>query len=142
MINRLTSDDMMELVHNALDAASLQHMALSNNIANVDTPGFKRSEVAFSEKLKRAIDEKSNAKGVLNLARTDSKHIGLDDTPDLAGIKPELVQQVTTSFRNDQNNVDIDVEMAKLAQNTVIYQALAQIKAGQYSTIKSAIKGS
>ena len=141
MINRLTSDDMMELVHHALDAASMQHMALSNNIANVDTPGFKRSEVVFSEKLRSAIEAKAQANGTLEMARTDDKHIATDLDQDLSSIKPELVQQYQTSFRNDQNNVDIDVEMAKLAQNTVIYQALAQIKAGQYSTIKSAIKG-
>ena len=140
MINRLISNEMMDLVHKSLDAAALQHKAISNNLANVDTPGFKRSEVAFREKLKKAIDEKEAASTDLDLSRTDSKHFELHPSEELSAIKPELRHQNDTSLRNDQNNVDIDLEMAKLAQNTVVYQALAQITQNQFAELKSAIR--
>ena len=140
MINRLISNEMMDLVQKSLDAAALQHKAISNNLANVDTPGFKRSEVAFREKLKKAIDEKSAAETELDLKRTDKGHFELHPAEPLASIQPELIQQNQTSLRNDQNNVDIDLEMAKLAQNTVVYQTLAQITQSQFAEIKSAIR--
>lgn len=140
MINRLISNEMMDLVHKSMDAAALQHKAISNNLANVDTPGFKRSEVAFREKLKNAIEEKKNANRELSLARTDQKHISLHPETEIANLNPELRLQSDTSLRNDQNNVDIDLEMAKLAQNTVVYQALAQITQSQFSELKSAIR--
>src|ERR1700684_611502 len=99
MINRLTSDDMMDLVHKALDASSMQHMALSNNIANVDTPGFKRSEVVFSEKLSAAMDAKHAPSDDLERDRTDDRHFAVNPSQDLSSITPELVQQNMTSFR-------------------------------------------
>jgi flagellar basal-body rod protein FlgB len=46
---------MMDLVQRSLDAAAVSHKVISNNLANVDTPGFKRSDVQFSDKLKRAM---------------------------------------------------------------------------------------
>lgn len=140
MINRLISNEMMDLVQKSLDAAALQHKAISNNLANVDTPGFKRSEVAFREKLKKALDEKKAAAGDLDLSRTDARHFELHPSEEFSAIQPELHQQNDTSLRNDQNNVDIDVEMAKLAQNTVVYQTLAQLTQTQFAELKSAIR--
>jgi flagellar basal-body rod protein FlgB len=139
MINRLISNDMMDLVQKSLDAAALQHKAISNNLANVDTPGFKRSEVVFREKLKKALDAKGAAEHELALSGTDSKHILAGAEAELSALEPEVVQQ-GGSYRNDQNNVDIDLEMAKLAQNTVVYQALAQLTQNQFAEIKSAIR--
>jgi flagellar basal-body rod protein FlgB len=139
MINRLTNDDMMDLVQKSLDAAALEHQVISNNLANVDTPGFKRSEVLFPEKLRQALEAKKAEQDEFELARTDPRHVSLRPEIDLSKIEPEVVTQYQTSLRNDQNNVDIDVEMAKLAQNTVVYQALAQITANQFSQLKSAM---
>lgn len=139
MINRLISSELMSLVHKSLDAASLQHKAISNNLANVDTPGFKRSEAVFQEKLKQAIDRKAQLSTGLQAARTNPGHIAFTQEPDLAVIQPELQTQNQSTLRNDQNNVDIDVEMAKLAQNTVVYQTLAQMAQGQFAELRSAI---
>ena len=139
MINRLISNEMMDLVQKSLDASALQHKAISNNLANVDTPGFKRSEVVFREKLKKALDAKSAAVQDLALSGSDPKHIREASDSELSAIEPEVVQQ-GGSYRNDQNNVDIDLEMAKLAQNTVVYQALAQLTQNQFAELKSAIR--
>lgn len=139
MINRLDSSEIMSVVQKALDAASLEHLVIANNLANVDTPGFKRSEVVFPEKLKRAIEAREAEDSEFPLQRTDAGHLPQTSSPQLSEIKPEIVTSYDTSLRNDGNNVDIDVEMAKLAQNTVVYQALAQITANQFAQLKSAI---
>lgn len=140
MINRLISNDVMELVQKSLDAAALQHKVIANNLANVDTPGFKRSEVIFGESLKRAIQQRELGSNQLELSTTDAQHLATNPISQLEDVKPTVVIQQETSLRNDQNNVDIDVEMAKLAQNTVVYQTLAQLTQSQFSELKSAIR--
>jgi len=139
MTDRILSTPNMILAQRALDASALQHRVLSDNIANVDTPGFKRSEVVFREKLKKVLDQQRDAATELKASRTNDKHIDFRDEAHIDSIQPELQVQDKTSLRNDQNNVDIDLEMAKLAQNTVVYQTLVQIVQNQLSGLRSAI---
>ena len=139
MIDRLLSTEMMDLVQRSLDAAAVSHKVISNNLANVDTPGFKRSDVQFSDKLKRAMEARRNAPQHLAAARTDSRHVEFEAGADIDSIQPEVVTDVTSSLRNDGNNVDIDREVSLLAQNTVWYQTLAQITQMQFSSLRTAI---
>lgn len=139
MIDRLLSTEMMSLVQRSLDAAALSHTVISNNLANVDTPGFKRSDVQFSDKLKRAMESRRSAPQHIAAARTDSRHVEFNAGEDINEVQAELVTDVTSSLRNDGNNVDIDREVALLAQNTVWYQTLAQITQMQFSSLRTAI---
>lgn len=139
MIDRLLSTEMMDLVQRSLDASALSHKVIANNIANVDTPGFKRAEVVFSDKLKRALEARQNAGDSLELARTDARHLSLEDAEDVDSVRPEVVTDITSSLRNDGNNVDIDHEVSLLSQNTVWYQTLAQITKSQFTDLMSAV---
>jgi flagellar basal-body rod protein FlgB len=130
---------MLDLVQRALDASSMAHTVIANNIANVDTPGFKRSEVVFNEQLRSAMQARQDGAQQLQMTRTDPGHIGLDQVPELSSIRPKIVTDLTSSLRNDGNNVDIDTEVALLAQNTVWYQALAQITQHQFAGMLDAI---
>jgi flagellar basal-body rod protein FlgB len=140
VIERLLSTEMMDLVQRSLDAAALSHRVIADNIANVDTPGFKRSEVIFGEKLKQALDARAQEPEQLAAMRTDSRHFAFGETPDLASIQPEAVRDQNSSFRNDGNNVDVDRELSLLAQNTVWYNTLAQITQQQFTSLRSAIR--
>ncbi len=141
MINKLVSNELMDLVQKSMDASALQHKVLSNNLANVDTPGFKRSEVIFGEKLKQAVEGRSKSSTELDVAKTDDRHMGIGlERKSLGEIQPEVLTENNSSLRNDRNNVDIDVEMSKLAQNTVLFNTLAQITQQQFSQLKSAIR--
>ncbi len=130
---------MMDLVQRSLDAATMQHRALSNNIANVDTPGYKRGEVVFREKLKKALDARKEMSGNLTLNRTQLGHLSPDVEMPLASVTAELRIDSNSQLRNDGNNVDIDAEMSALAQNTVMYNALAQISKMQFTALRTAI---
>jgi flagellar basal-body rod protein FlgB len=130
---------MMDLVQRSLDASALSHKVIANNIANVDTPGFKRADVVFSDKLKRALEARQNAGETLALARTDSRHLDPQAPEDLDALQPEVVTDASTSLRNDGNNVDIDHEVSLLSQNTVWYQTLAQITQKQFTDLMSAV---
>ncbi|MDI9567939.1 MAG: flagellar basal body rod protein FlgB [Bacillota bacterium] len=105
------------LLEQALDAATYRQRLLADNIANAETPGYKRKDIAFSTHLRRALAGKV----------THPKHIAINSEP--GGPVTTLVQESTA--RNDGNNVDIELEMAELAKNTLYYQGLAR-QASQY----------
>lgn len=128
----------MDILERALDASSLRHNVISNNIANVDTPGFKRSDVLFEDQLKMAIQGSSPSK--ISGYITNSRHIPIGDSKS-ALVTPIVKVQDDTSQRNDGNNVDIDSEMAKLAENTLWYQTLSSQMNDEFSLLKTAING-
>lgn len=107
------------LVTRSLDAASTRHQVISNNIANVDTPYFKRSEVTFEELLRKQMDPSFTIQGF----RTDPRHfeIGLPNSP-----VPKVTKDGSTTMNNNMNNVDIDLEMSMLAKNQLNYNILSQ----------------
>ncbi len=122
----------------ALERASLRQQVLSNNIANVNTPQFKRSDVAFGDQLQQAI-EQDTQKGAKRLAlqKTNPRHLA----PEGRETGPRIVRDDAVTMRADGNNVDIDREMAEVAKNSIFYQANAQQLSRYYSTLKSVITG-
>jgi len=136
MINQLTNTLTMQIAEKGLDAAALRQKVIANNLANVDTPGYKRSYVSFEEELKAALaaGQKPKLRGTL----TNEKHIPIGPKP-LGQIKPQVRLQRDTSLRNDGNNVNIDEEMANLAKNSIMYNALVQQIAGEFSKLRQVI---
>lgn len=101
------------LLKKGLDASSFRSRAISNNIANINTKGYKRQYVTFEESLKENIDN-------FNLKTDDNKHIQTGS--EYGQIKTETDK--STSMREDGNNVDMDNEMTNQAANTLMYNAL------------------
>ncbi|WP_258359730.1 flagellar basal body rod protein FlgB [Moorella sulfitireducens (nom. illeg.)] len=119
------------VLEKALDTAALRQRVIAHNVANVNTPGYKRYDVTFEEKLGRALGlEESVA-----LYRTNPAHLpatGLD-------LSPEIVQDNSTTMRQDGNNVDIDREMVDLAQNSLNFNFAAQQLNGRLAMLRYAI---
>ncbi len=120
----------MNQMKSSLDTYWLRNTLISNNIANVNTPGYKRVDVDFSKTLKEVT--------TLNLNKTDKKHM---DTIEKNVINGIIITDDSTSQRQDENNVDIEKEMAYLAQNTISYISLLQQINSEYSRIKLSING-
>jgi flagellar basal-body rod protein FlgB len=134
-VNILSSSPHAALLEQAISAASIRHKVIADNIANVNTPGFKRSEVRFEDALREEMD---SPKQKLPMLITHEHHIGQTVR---SGVPSPQIRTVTeNSFRTDGNNVDIDVEMANMAKNTIYYDATVQQISRYYSSIKSAIK--
>ncbi|VBB08103.1 flagella basal body rod proteins signature [Lucifera butyrica] len=133
MLDSLLSSAQVNILQQALEASSLRQKVISNNIANVNTPGFKRSEVTFESRLQEALDDKK-----LPLVKTNKRHLPLSTDN---GSVISVAEQNDTSMRTDGNNVDIDVEMANLAKNNIYYNAVAQQLGWYFSNLKSAING-
>jgi len=113
--------DGKKVIHKALDAAWTRNEVIAQNIANVDTPGYKRKTVSFEERLREAMENK-------DLKKSDVDKIDIK----------VVEENKNLSQRLDGNSVDIDAEMAALAKNTIQYNALIQM-AG-YNKLKMVIK--
>jgi flagellar basal-body rod protein FlgB len=107
-------------------------------LANLDTPQFKRLEVTFQEKLRAAVDK---AHEVSPLVRTHPKHYPMASSVDLMSFQPDVRTVTETSGRNDGNNVDLDLESAKLAENTALYNGVADVTSRYLTGLRRAITG-
>lgn len=117
-----------------LDACALRQRVIANNIANINTPNFKTSTVAFEGVLKKALGQTSSG-----LNTNNPRHFGV--TPQLGELQPEVNINRTTSMRTDGNNVDIDAEMTSLAANGIQYEALERQYSGHISLLRYVITG-
>lgn len=135
MLGKIMQSSNLNNLNAALQAASLRHQVVSDNIANVNTPGFKRSEVVFEQLLAEKLQAPDESK--LQVVRTHAKHLPmpLPDTP----VTPVIERIDTTTMRADGNNVDIDAEMAAMAKNTIYYNAAAKRLGDFFSGMKSVI---
>ncbi|MCE5300223.1 MAG: flagellar basal body rod protein FlgB [Spirochaetia bacterium] len=137
MLEGILSGNIYQILEKSLNASALQQQMISNNIANVDTPGYKRSEVVFQSKLEQALN--NTEKNYLPLMVTHKDHIQLTQDFSINSIEPEIVTNAETSMRNDGNNVDIDSEMAHMAENTAMYSSLAELTSMKLGMLKSVI---
>ena len=114
----------INVLDKAADAAWLRNDAISNNIANVDTPGYKRQDVAFENQLERAL-------GHFRYETMDEKVYGIK----MGDLNSKVYTDAASySYRLDGNNVDIDTENVYLAENQIKYNALYS-----YRVLESAV---
>jgi flagellar basal-body rod protein FlgB len=119
------------LLERATDAAMMRNEAISQNIANVDTPNYKKKVVRFEEYLESAQGLQGN--------RTDPRHIPIGKA-DPSALKPQMMEGNSWGVsRLDQNDVDIHVEMAQLAQNQIKYNVLIERLNGSLRNLRSVI---
>jgi flagellar basal-body rod protein FlgB len=124
-------------LESAIQAASVRQRVIANNIANVDTPYFKRSHVAFEEYLSQAIGGQGAA---LTGRTTNARHIPINGT-NSAVPAPQVLTDESTSINNNRNNVDIDKEMSMLAENQLRYNLFIQQTNHDVKMLRTAIQG-
>ena len=125
----------LPVIKGTLDAAMLRSRTIANNIANVNTPGYRRVEVSFEEALRTALD-KTRLKGAID----NEKHLKLGRL-DLSDVGPTAYKPVDPSLASGVNNVDIDMEMAKLAETQITYNYAIKFGQGAFKKLNAAIQG-
>ncbi|MBM7613651.1 flagellar basal body rod protein FlgB [Alkaliphilus hydrothermalis] len=123
----------INLLSKALNASWKRNEVIANNIANVNTPNFKRSDVEFEEILKRYVNGDD-----LTGVTTHQNHIPIG-VRSIADAEHKVVNNGGFSTRRDKNNVDIDVEMAELAKNTITFNTLSTQLNNHFSRLRIAI---
>lgn len=120
----------------ALEAANIRQQVISNNIANNDTPYFKRSDVSFESLLQQEIN---GDLPVLKGKKTDTRHFTIGPISSV----PTAVtsQDNSTIMNNNLNNVDIDREMSLLADNQLRYNSYITLMNEKIEMMRTAAKG-
>ncbi len=110
-----------DLLAKAVDVTVLRHKVLSQNVANVNTPGYRKLDVSFDDAL--------------------AKHLEWHGEDGVGQLQPTIVEDTTTPARLDGNNVDIDREMMRLNKNTLLNNTYLQIVATKTAMMRRAING-
>lgn len=132
--NYLFGTTTRQTLYKSLDAGSLRAKVLAENIANVNTPGYQRKEVSFEEDLRKALEKK------LPGDTRQVGHIDIEKGIDLSKVQPEVYTPIDPAQAGEINNVDIDMEMSKLAENQILYNFA--IKFTGFDKYNAAISGS
>lgn len=101
-----------------LDATSMRHRVLAGNLANAETPGYVRQDVAFEEALSEAVK-----------------------SGDFSGFDLKIQSDTTKPVRADGNNIQLDEELAELNKNALLHQTALQILQNRMAMERSVITG-
>jgi len=111
-------NDNIQLLTRLLDASSLRGRVIAGNIANQNTPGFKRKEVQFEDQLKAAMGQSERL---------------------AAKVKPTVVTDEETPSNPDGNNVNMELEANAQRENRLAYETYATILQANFGMINAAI---
>lgn len=118
----------IDTLHRAIQGSWDRNSAIASNIANYNTPGYKRVDVNFKDALRREIEASP-------LRTTHEKHIN-----SITELYHRDFTEYGTKYRVDGNNVDINVENAELAKNYVYFQVLVDEVNSQFQRLKTAMR--
>jgi len=124
------------LMERTLDASALRQKVIANNVANVDTPYFKRSDVMFEEVLQ---GEMNSSTPSIQGYRTDPRHFVIGNQEN--NVMPEIKTDETTSINNNLNNVDMDYEMSLMAKNQLKYNTMIQQMNSEFKKMRTVLGG-
>lgn len=132
MSDSLFADNALRTAKAALDGLSFRQQAISRNLANIDTPGYKAQTINFEETLKHLLHKSDS----LPLAITNGSHqLSVEQEVGFS-----LKARSGGSFRADENNVDVDVEMTDMSETGIQYQAVSQAISQKLLLLKSLAK--
>ncbi len=114
------------LLAKELDAFAIRNKAIADNIANIETPNYKRVEVSFQSALSNAINESNN-------------DVSLSEN--VEQVQPEIKIDPSAFLASGANNVSIEQEMANLAKNQLQFKLAARLMSDTMTLIDKSING-
>ncbi|WP_252313815.1 flagellar basal body rod protein FlgB [Sinobaca sp. H24] len=122
----------IQQLERGLSGAANEQKAISQNIANADTPGYKERRASFKQSLEQASAEQG-----LQAHKTNNKHINFSN-----GDKDSYINEKTQEmYHANGNGVDIDKEMSELAKNQLYFNAVTDRLSGKFGSLKTAVRG-
>ena len=123
----------IDILHKGLAASWTRNAVIRNNIANVETPGFKASGVEFESIFARSIQEKGFKTKTTHINHREFTNRGVES------MTPRIYQRNDLSMRADGNNVDIEAENVRLAQNSIYYNTIMEKMNSEIRRLRMAI---
>lgn len=132
----------IDIVEKSLNGLTARQRVIGENIANADTPKYKRMEVAYEAQLRAAMKSKEkNASDDLELATNDARHFSVGPmASSIDDVHATLTQVTDETFRVDGNNVDIDTEMAKMAETNIRFNTMATVARNKFDGLKNVLR--
>lgn len=127
----------VDLLHRGLSTLSLRREVIANNIANADTPNFKRSDVSFEHSLQQALKSETEPQDVLKT--TDPRHIQLSQHIDYRTVKPRVRLDYLTQSQNNGNNVNVEEELVSADQTQMLYSLLSRSVTFEFKQMKKVL---
>jgi flagellar basal-body rod protein FlgB len=131
----------IDILHRSMSANIMRQEVIANNIANSDTPNFKRSVVNFESSLARAIKSEETEKEAMQATMTDPRHMPFYRAVDYQSVEPRRVLDFTTASKNNGNNVDIEEETANAVAAQLSYNLMVQSMTGEFNNINLVLRG-
>jgi len=138
MFSRNSFGKTLDIIHRELDVSQMRRSVIANNIANADTPGFKRSTLNFESMLSYALSTEKRPR--FQTAITNVRHIPFYRPMDYREVLPRRVLDFTTTAKNNGNNVDIEQESIDAMNNQLLYQLLVQSVSEQFARVQSVLR--
>ena len=129
----------IDILQRGMNVGNLRASVYANNLANKDVPNFKRTEVNFEASLKKAILSE-RYKPEFEMARNRPGHISSWNPLDYRDVQPRRVLDYTSTYNNDGNNVDPEVEINKILENQMRYTLYAKAAAFEFSQISMVLR--
>lgn len=120
----------INVLDKAADASWTRNQVIANNLANVDTPNYKRKDVAFQAYLQAEMEGADTTTLQERISDIDLDALNATSYTDMAEL----------SYREDGNNVDVDTENVELASNQLMYEALMNSISNEFDMIKAAMQ--
>ncbi len=138
MLENTTFAKSVDLIQRNMAVSTLRRQVIANNIANVETPNFKRSVVNFEAELGRALASEKLDKSIGVV--THEKHIPFKQTVDYRTVGPRIVLDYLTTSKNNGNNVDVERELMQATENQMMYELMAGAVNHQFKQINIVLR--
>lgn len=128
------TDKTLQAMTTALNFREMRQKLISSNIANANTPGFKAKKIDFEEALARALD----VDGQMQMNANDGRHFNVGNGG-FNNLEPEIYENPNGVVSENGNTVDVEAEMAVMAENKLMYDSLVQLINKKMGIMKYAI---
>jgi len=128
------NDKTLKALTTALNFREMRQELISSNVANANTPGFKAKKMDFEAALARALD----VDGQMQMNVTDGRHHNVGNGG-FNNLDPEIYDDPNGVVSENGNTVDVEAEMARMAENKLMYDALVQLINKKMGIMKYAV---
>lgn len=129
----------LDILQRSMGVNELRRAVIANNLANGDTPNFKRSDVNYESELRRAL-ESEGTRG-LSGRYTNERHIPFEKTIDYRDVKPRRVLDFLTTSDNNGNNVDPEVEAMNFTSASLAYNMMVTAVNYHFNSVNLVLRG-
>lgn len=130
----ISDDKTLKALATSLNFRQMRQELLSSNIANAETPGYKAKRLDFEEALARALDVDGNE----SMLTSDERHFDVG-SGGFNNLQPDIYDDPNGVVSDDGNTVDRDAEMAKMAENKIMFDASVQLLNKKLGLLKYAV---